>query len=269
MKFVEAFAKINLGLVVGPVRPDGKHQVVTVLERIGVSDAIVVEASSDPAVVVEGFEDSIARAALIAPAGATELTTAGTCGSTSASCWLPAWGRKLRRGHRAQARERAEPPQLNEELHDLAATIGADVPFFLEDGARLATGDGSELVPSPCLVTFGSSSCCRTEKARSRRRPFTGGSTSGGGASGFEACRDAMVTALDGTLTAADLAALSAERSVPRRSRRARGGCLPCGRERRRPAVYGLFEEVAAAERAARELRSQGTTWLTRTIGRG
>src|SRR5205814_773653 len=33
------------------------------------------------------------------------------------------------------------------ELHALAATIGADVPFFLADGPQLGTGDGTELAP--------------------------------------------------------------------------------------------------------------------------
>ena len=33
-------AKINLALVVGPVRPDGKHEVATVLERLELADRI-------------------------------------------------------------------------------------------------------------------------------------------------------------------------------------------------------------------------------------
>ena len=38
-----AFAKINLGLVVGSLRPDGKHEVVTVLERVDLHDVIELE----------------------------------------------------------------------------------------------------------------------------------------------------------------------------------------------------------------------------------
>ena len=56
-------AKINLALVVGPTRDDGKHEVLTVLQRIELADRIeLVEAQ---ALEVEGFpEDTLVRAAL-------------------------------------------------------------------------------------------------------------------------------------------------------------------------------------------------------------
>ena len=38
-----AYAKINLALVVGPRRRDGKHEVVTVLQRIDLHDDIALE----------------------------------------------------------------------------------------------------------------------------------------------------------------------------------------------------------------------------------
>ena len=38
----DAPAKINLGLVVGPVRPDGKHELVTVFQRLDLADRIAV-----------------------------------------------------------------------------------------------------------------------------------------------------------------------------------------------------------------------------------
>ena len=36
-------AKINLSLVVGPLRDDGKHEVLTLLQRVGLSDRIDLE----------------------------------------------------------------------------------------------------------------------------------------------------------------------------------------------------------------------------------
>ena len=64
-----AFAKINLALVVGPRRADGKHEVVTVLQRIDLHDEIEVEPAD--ALVVDGFaEDTIVREALLALADA-------------------------------------------------------------------------------------------------------------------------------------------------------------------------------------------------------
>ena len=42
---MNAHAKINLALVVGPIRADGKHEVVTVLQRIDLADEITVESA--------------------------------------------------------------------------------------------------------------------------------------------------------------------------------------------------------------------------------
>ena len=58
-----AYAKLNLALVVGPLRDDGKHEVVTVLQAIDLADDISLEPSSE--LVVEGFEhDTLVRTAL-------------------------------------------------------------------------------------------------------------------------------------------------------------------------------------------------------------
>ena len=43
MRRAQAFAKINLGLVVGPLREDGKHEVATVLQRVDLADEIELE----------------------------------------------------------------------------------------------------------------------------------------------------------------------------------------------------------------------------------
>ena len=41
----EAPAKLNLALVVGPRRPDGKHEVVSVMERLSLHDTLAVRPS--------------------------------------------------------------------------------------------------------------------------------------------------------------------------------------------------------------------------------
>ena len=61
-------AKLNLALVVGPVREDGKHEVSTVLQRIALLDRVRV--SPGPGLTVTGFEDTIVTAALTALAAA-------------------------------------------------------------------------------------------------------------------------------------------------------------------------------------------------------
>ena len=58
-----AAAKINLALVVGGRRPDGLHEVATVMQRVDICDRVEVERAA--ATAVEGYrEDTIVRAAL-------------------------------------------------------------------------------------------------------------------------------------------------------------------------------------------------------------
>ena len=40
-------AKINLALVVGPKRPDARHEVATVLQRISLADRIELEPADE------------------------------------------------------------------------------------------------------------------------------------------------------------------------------------------------------------------------------
>ena len=57
---LEAFApgKVNLCLFLGPVRADGRHELVTLFESVSLADSISVEAAPGPAdeVVCPGVE---------------------------------------------------------------------------------------------------------------------------------------------------------------------------------------------------------------------
>ena len=56
-------AKLNLALVVGPLRDDGKHEVVTLLERLSLEDTVAVRRARETRVT--GFaEDTLVGAAL-------------------------------------------------------------------------------------------------------------------------------------------------------------------------------------------------------------
>ena len=69
MRRARAYAKINLALVVGPLREDGKHEVVTVLQRIDLHDDIALAPADE--LVVDGFAgDAIVEKALEALARA-------------------------------------------------------------------------------------------------------------------------------------------------------------------------------------------------------
>ena len=72
MSRAPAPAKINLALVVGPLRDDGKHEVLTVLQRIDLVDRI--ELAEAPELRVDGFaDDTLVGEALRALAGSAGL----------------------------------------------------------------------------------------------------------------------------------------------------------------------------------------------------
>ncbi len=141
-------AKINLALVVGPTRDDGRHDVVTVLQRISLADRIRLEPAEE--LRVDGFEeDTIVRRALegLAAEAGTEpswhvtidkhIPVAAGLGGGSADA-----GTALQ-----LANETLRRPLDGRGLHVLAQGLGADVPFFLTAGPQLGEADGTELQP--------------------------------------------------------------------------------------------------------------------------
>ena len=271
MRSTEAYAKINLGLVVGPVRSDGKHEVATVLERVALSDTIELEAAPpERGISVAGFEDTIVRAALAAFDEATgakggwrvridkRIPVAAGLGGGSADA---AAALRL-------ANEAGDSRLAVEELHELAATIGADVPFFLNDGAQLATGDGSTLVRATIPHDVPTVLVLPHHELKDSTAVVYARFDDRAGAGGFDERRDAMLSALERVTTAADLGGLPGNdlASSPVASELVRLGALRADVSGAGPAVYGLFEDERAAARAASELRSQGRTWLTRTV---
>ena len=143
----DAPAKLNLALVVGRRRPEGMHEVVTVMERLTLADTIHVRRverherrtdstttrSSGPRLTQmtqrtsadSGFEVRIDKRIPVA---------AGLGGGSSDA----ATALRL-------ANDLLETPLPTDELDSIAAWLGADVPFFLRDGPQLGTGDGTML----------------------------------------------------------------------------------------------------------------------------
>lgn len=147
-------AKINLGLHVLRRRADGYHDVETVLVPIGWSDALTYREAealaltcSDPTLptddrnLVVRAARALAAHAGCAPRGTLHLEKrvpygAGLGGGSSDAAQAlrllaAAWGLEL-------------PARA---LHALAAGLGADVPFFLQEAPQWATGRGEVLAP--------------------------------------------------------------------------------------------------------------------------
>ena len=262
MTTLPAPAKINLALVVGGRRGDGLHEVATVLQRIGLSDAITVEPADR--LGVEGFAgDTIVRAALKAIADAAgvephwrarvekQIPVAGGLGGGSSDA---AAALRL-------ANDLLERPLSHEALVRIARSVGADVPFFLEPGPQLGSGDGSTLrplsLPHDYVVLLLLPSGATKESTGSVYARFDG-------AAGFEDRRALVLDVLERARAARDLAALPPNdlASSPLAAELAAAGAFRADVSGAGPTLYGLFDDRAGAELAAAALGRLGRTWV-------
>ncbi|MCB1167251.1 MAG: hypothetical protein KDK33_13905 [Leptospiraceae bacterium] len=162
-----SYCKINLGLTVGPRRSDSLHRIYSVFLPIGIGDEVIIERSSkfsfysenqiSGSVAFRAFEDVSERGANLEknlmvrayrsieaylPQGQAlslqikKRIPPGTgigSGSSNAACVL----RYARNQHWL----------TTEVAHELAKSLGADVPFFLGGWPALVRGIGDEIEP--------------------------------------------------------------------------------------------------------------------------
>lgn len=145
-----AAAKVNLGLEVLGRRPDGYHEVVTVLQAISLADRFVWRVTGQPFTYtgpqgVPPDADLVARALSFAPD--RERWT----GDLRVVKWVPAAAGLGGGSSDAALALRLALPEADEAtLAAHAARLGSDVPFFLgPSGRALATGTGTTLEPLP------------------------------------------------------------------------------------------------------------------------
>ena len=153
-------AKLNLCLYVGPLRPDGYHELVSVMQAIDLSDRLELtdsEASADEVRCPDVEGPNLAERAI---AGFRERTgwdgppqlleiekripvAAGLGGgSADAAATLRLLARRSGRGDSG-------------ELLEIAASLGADVPSQLRPGRWLAEGVGERLTQLPVAPPLG------------------------------------------------------------------------------------------------------------------
>jgi len=139
-----AFAKVNLGLWVLGQRDDGFHEIITILHLINLYDEITIEPSSALSVECDscpGGPENLAWKAAeamgrrdVAIRIKKGIPVAGGLGGGSADAGTVM--RAMRRG------------LSDDELMNIAARIGSDVPFFASGwSAALARGRGEILSP--------------------------------------------------------------------------------------------------------------------------
>jgi 4-diphosphocytidyl-2-C-methyl-D-erythritol kinase len=154
-------AKINVCLFLGPVREDGRHEIVSVMQSISLADRVVLSQLPDgePDEIAgsgAAIENNLALAAVallrkrgnqkIAPAR-VEIdkripVAAGLAGGSSDAA---ATLRLLARAHDIDDAEL---------LHGVASELGADVPAQLRPGRTLATGAGEVVERIPGVAAY-------------------------------------------------------------------------------------------------------------------
>lgn len=154
-----ANAKVNLTLAVGAKRPDGYHEVETVMTAVDLFDTVTVsrhpgirdELICDPP-VTERPEDNLCMKALrvfFQELGVKEdfvtitlqkriPTQAGLGGGSSDAA-------AVLRGLRTLY----APDMTDTRLEEMAAELGSDVPYFIRGGTAAAIGRGERLAPLP------------------------------------------------------------------------------------------------------------------------
>jgi 4-diphosphocytidyl-2-C-methyl-D-erythritol kinase len=268
-----AAAKVNLALVVGERRQDGLHEVASVMQRVDLCDRIELEHA--PGLTVEGFADDtivrrglerLAGEAAVEPAWRVRITkeipvAAGLGGgSADAAAALRLANAGLERqldGARLQA---------------LAAELGADVPFFLEPGPKLAEGAGERLAPLDLPQDFW----VLLALPRGAVKPSTGEVYARfdelGGGAGFAERKSALLGALEpvrrprdlAELPANDLAEAAGGSSLAADLRTA--GAFRADVSGAGPTVYGLFHRREDARSAARALGRRTRTWVVAPV---
>ena len=160
---VRSYSKINLGLAIGPVRPDGFHGLTTLYQTLDLYDLVTVTAkplafgaetritltTNHPFVprdarntawrMVEQCLERLGVDAEVAIHIEKRLPVQGGMGAGSANAAAALLGLERELGVALAGVERLK----------LAAEIGSDVPLFLLGGAVLGLGRGEQVVPMP------------------------------------------------------------------------------------------------------------------------
>jgi len=155
---VKSFAKINLGLRIGPARPDGFHELLTVYQTIGLHDVIRVSVGRGSGIEIRCADPRVPRdesntCFRTVERAMTALRTKGRV-VIDIEKRLPVQGGLGGASANAVATllalERAVRKYLTQsEKLRIAADVGSDLPLFLVGGAVLGVGRGEQVYPLP------------------------------------------------------------------------------------------------------------------------
>lgn len=258
-------AKINLALVVGPTRDDGKHEVLTILQRIDLADRIRLDEAQT--LEVEGFsEDTLVRSALEQLARRTgaeprwrvriekQIPVAAGLGGGSSDA---ATALRLANGT-------LQEPLPDEDLLAIAAELGSDVPFFLADGPQLGSGDGSRLESLHLPQDFWVVVLLPNDATKASTADVYAAFDARHGPAGYAERRELLLDRLAEVEQSRDLAKLPPNdlASSPLAEAIRAEGAIRADVSGAGPALYGLFDDRHEADSARGNLSRLGRAWL-------
>lgn len=153
---LRSFAKINLGLYIGPLLASGFHELRTVYQTIAIGDVVRVTAGSGSGIEIRCKDErvpadesntcwrmadrmlrSCKRRAKVTIQIEKNLPVQGGLGAGSSNAVATLFALERELGQALGAEERFR----------LASDIGSDLPLFLVGGTVLGTGRGEEVFP--------------------------------------------------------------------------------------------------------------------------
>lgn len=161
---IQANAKINLTLDIVGKRADGYHDLVTIMQSVGLHDDVEVNLNDSGSITVHSSSAALkddesniaykAAKAFFAYSGiegqGVDITIekkipmeAGMAGGSADGAAVI-----------VALNELCGTGRSDEELWEIGVTVGADVPFCITGGTMLAEGKGEILTPLPALADF-------------------------------------------------------------------------------------------------------------------
>ncbi len=267
----KAPAKINWFLRVRGKRPDGYHDIESLMQTISLSDDLTFEESQSISVLTEapiaGDENLVTRAA-IALKGISRTTSGARIslikkipiaaglggGSSDAAAALKGlnilWGLTLSK----------------ERLLEIALGLGSDVPFFLERPSALVGGRGEKVSPArisrsyiilllnPGLRVSAGWAYSEIQEFSGHDPDYAGDFLNALNEGDFDSLRKSGINDLEAPVA----------RKYPvveeLKSKLCENGALYCAMSGSGPTVFGVFEDRGKAERAESSI---GAPWST------
>jgi 4-diphosphocytidyl-2-C-methyl-D-erythritol kinase len=143
--------KVNLGLVLGPVRADGRHELVTAIESVSLADELTL--STGPEITADQVECAAVDGRNLVEDALAALRSAGWSASPvriEITKRIPVAGGMAGGSADAAAALRMAlvlGDVRRGEVSRIAASLGSDVPSQLVPGLVLATGGGEVIEP--------------------------------------------------------------------------------------------------------------------------